>query len=379
MCEHTKNIPSFNNLTIKLCLLYTTIMSNRGLKKQYDRKVLETFDIIGCYFIDLFYNDLFLKAKHIFTTGNAKSLTDVYRSHIIWFMRGIKEKPKNYIDVMKKLLDYYNSATKTITSTLAELENKILSQFIPAEYYQDFNNSNKEKTLHDVIIKAINQLGEIVLEPQMLGKIIDDHLNQGNIQLLQEKMTDIFISQREEYYSQFVNEISRASGNTTVSRDQFKKLKAAYADEVKKRVAAEAERDKAIQLLQASLQKISILEQSQISQNYIPTTPVKAAASFKDQRPAVVANPERDVSAQTTLPEQSLNIVGSVGLKLSDLTIDDNILVDVNNDVKSANTEDSDDGESADSEEIHRMQKEKLKNKRNENPLELEDDPGFGN
>jgi hypothetical protein len=235
-------------------------MSLRNLKNKYDRKVLETFDLIGCYFIDLFYNDLFLKSKHAFTTGHSKSLTETYRSHIIWFMRGIDEKPKNYIEVMKKLLDYYNSATKTITSTLSELEHKILCQFIPTEYYQDFTNANKEKVLHDIIIRAVNQLGEIALEPVMLGKIIDDHMNQGNVQLLQEKMTDIFIILREEYYSKFVNEISKASGNKTVSIEQFKKLKSEYAEEIKRRIGIESERDRAVQLLQVSLKKIAELE-----------------------------------------------------------------------------------------------------------------------
>lgn len=232
------------------------------LKKTYDRKVLATFDLIGCYFIDLFYNDLFLKAKHSFTTGHSKSLTETYRSHILWFMRGIAEKPKNYIEVMKKLLDYYNRETKTITNTLSELENKILSQFIPPEYYQDFTNANREKVLHDIIIRAINQLGEVTLEPSMLGKIIDDHMNAGNIQLLREKLTDIFIAQREEYYSKFVDEISRANGNKSVSREQFKKLKAEYAEELKRRIAAESERDRAVGLLEISLRKINELENS---------------------------------------------------------------------------------------------------------------------
>ena len=402
-------------------------MSSR-LKKQYDRKVLATFDLIGCYFIDLFYNDLFLKAKHQFTTGGAKSLTDVYRSHIVWYMRGIAEKPRNYIEIMKKLLEYYNRETNTVTATLAELENKILSQFIPPEYYQDFNNADKEQTLHCIIIRAINQLGEVVLEAQMLGRIIDDHLNPANVQLLQERMTDIFISQREEYYSKFVNEISKNNGNSTVSRDQFKKLKAAYAEEMKKRVAAETDRDKAVQLLQAALGKISELEaeMKELKERKIATpqriySPVKA--------PVKIESPARNAAS---------NVVGSVGLKLSDLTIDDRMLgtidtsadsaksnisdvvetmpradrnttdrnfrevsdrnttdrntsdrtknakvtmVEESSEEKGDNTEDSAESEESgeDSEEVHRRQKAALLNKTSDLSLGLDDDPGFGN
>jgi hypothetical protein len=312
-------------------------MSLRAAKSKYDRKALETFDIIGCYFIDLFYNDLFLKAKHAFSTGHSKSLTDTYRTHIIWFMRGIAEKPKSYIEVMKKLLEYYNGVTKTITSTLNELENKILSQFIPPEYYQDFTNANKEKVLHDTIIRAVNQLGEITLEANMLGKIIDDHMNQGNIQMLQEKMTDIFISLREEYYSKFVDEISKTNGNKTVSRDQFKKLKAEYAEEIKRRVTAESERDRAVQLLQVSLKKISELEEalnvsSSMSSNISggltinPTNSEPSTPMQKDQTPVRLKSlrspgsqsPIRTVNLKS--PLRPMTSGDTTGLKLSDLT-----------------------------------------------------------
>lgn len=402
-------------------------MSHNRIKKQYDRKVLATFDLIGCYFIDTVYNDLFLKAKHQFTIGGAKSLTDVYRSYVIWYMQGVSEKPKNYIEIMKKFLEYYNKQTNTVTATLAELENKILSQFIPPEYYQDFNNANKEQTLHSIIIKAINQLGEVVLESHMLGRIIDDHLNAANVQILQEKMTDIFISQREEYYSKFVNAISKNNGNTTVSRDQFKKLKDAYAEEVKKRVAAEADRDKALQLLQASLKKISELEANNnvsagsisagsisagnVGTNNVvyPTDGAVAYTKEKQNTPQRVYTPTRNVTpvrnvTQNTTPvrkpdinsSQSVkspqNTVGSVGLKLSDLTIDDHMLAGVTkseaapteeerpeiSEEAGDNTEDSDES-GDDSEEIHKKQKAALSNRNAEFTLGLEDDPGFGN
>jgi hypothetical protein len=360
-----------------------------ALKKSYDRKVLETFDVLGCYFIDLFYNDLFLKAKHAFTTGHAKSLTETYRSHVIWFMRGIAEKPRNYVDVMKKLLEYYNHETKTITSTLSELENKILCQFIPSEYYQDFTNTNKEKVLHDIIIRAINQLGEVVLEPAQLGRIIDDHMNQGNVQLLQEKLTDIFILQREEYYSKFVDEISKANGNKTVSRDQFKKLKAEYASELKRRITAEFERDRAVALLEASLKKIAELEQNlgrqptETSPQKLPAriitpqrvvTPQKKIESLQPATPVRTHTPIRNDTVEPSQLTKLKPIIENVGVKLSDLTLD-SALNPADTESKSEETDDSDESLSEDSEEMHKKQRRALLEKMQVD----DDDPGFGN
>lgn len=396
-------------------------MSHNKIKKQYDRRVLATFDIIGCHFIDTVYNDLFLKAKHQFSIGSAKSLTDVYRSYVIWYMQSVSEKPKNYIEIMKKFLEYYNTQTNTVTATLSDLENKILSQFIPPEYYQDFNNANKEKTLYSIIIKAINQLGEIVLEADMLGRIIDDHLNPINVQILQEKMTDVFISQREEYYSKFVNEISKNNGNTTVSREQFKKLKSAYAEEVKKRIAAEADRDKALQLLQASLKRISELE-ANVSANTYPREDILGRAPSTPQR-VYASTPSHNISNNVThnisnnaparKTETSLRNLQSakspqagVGLKLSDLNINDSTTNDSTTNDRTMSefngperteversevaektaetseerdsTEDSDES-GDDSEEVHKKQKAALIGRNAEFSLGLDDDPGFGN
>lgn len=231
----------------------------------YDRKVLITFDIVGSYFIDFFYNDLFLKAKELHRVGKSKSITDAYRNCIVWYMKGIADTPKTYIDVMKKLSayylrEYYKNAAQATIATLPEFENRILSQFVPPEYFADFTSADKENVLHEIIIRAVNSLGEIVLGTEMLGRIIDDHLNGLNIQSLQEQMVNVLVDLREGYYSKFVSDVSKSNGNKTVSIDQFKKLKAAYAAEVSTRVNLETERDKVIHLLNAALQKINSLE-----------------------------------------------------------------------------------------------------------------------
>lgn len=228
-----------------------------GKHRNYDRRILMTFDIIGSYFIDVFYNDLFLKAKDALKNGRAKSLTDAYRNNVITYMKGVAENAQVYVGLTTKLHQYYHTMAKHNTTTLSDFEDRILSQFIPPEYYGDFTNKNKETALREIIVKAVNQLAEIVLEPRMLGKIIDDHLNETNVSWLQETVIDIFISQREEYFTRFVNEISKTNGNATVSRDMFKKLKSAYVDETKKRISAETDRDRAISLLRGSMEKIT--------------------------------------------------------------------------------------------------------------------------
>lgn len=230
-------------------------MSNKH--RGYDKRILVTFDVIGSYFVDVFYNALFLKAKDALKNSRAKSLTDAYRNNVTTFMRGIAENAKVYVELITKLHEYYTRNAGYHTNTLSEFEDRILSQFIPAEYYGDLTTQNKETAFHDIIVKAVNQLGEIVLEPRMLGRVIDDHQNSNNVLALQDALVDVFVTQREEYYSKFVDEISKTNGNSTVSKAAFKKLKTAFTDEMSKRIKAETDRDRAISMLQGSMKKIS--------------------------------------------------------------------------------------------------------------------------
>jgi hypothetical protein len=233
-------------------------------RKNYDAKVIAVFDHIGSFFVDTFYNSLYLKAHEIVKSGRSgkdSSITDAYRSNVINYMNGIVNRSDLYMVVVKKLHEYYQRSSGFGAVVFSEFEDKVLSQFIPAEYYRDFTEKHKDKTLHEIVIKTVNEFGEVILRKDMLKRVIDDHMNKTNVQLLQDRMMDIFITQREEYYGKFVQEINRNIGNDKVSKKTMDMLKSAFVEEKRKRCEIESEKERAISMISQLVAKINQLEE----------------------------------------------------------------------------------------------------------------------
>lgn len=229
-------------------------------RKNYDDKVIAIFDNIGSFFVDTFYNGLYLKARDLVKTGRAGSITDAYRANVINYMKGIEQRPDLYISVVKKLHEYYQKSSGFGAVVFSEFEDKVLSQFIPREYYRDFTEKHKDSTLHEIIVRTVSDLGEIILQKDLLKRVIDDHMNSANVQILQDKMMDVLITQREDYYGRFVQEINKTNGNDKVSKKVLDKLKAAFVEETKTRVDVETERDRAVSIISQLMKKIAQLE-----------------------------------------------------------------------------------------------------------------------
>lgn len=226
-------------------------------RENYDPKALSTFDIIGSYFVDIFYNDLYLKARDRVKEGRYSSITEAYKANVVNYMHGIKKK-EPYMQVCRLLHEYYQRVTVYSTLTFGDFEVRILSQFIPPEYFNLFTEGDKDSNLCAIITRTVQEFGERVLAPEGLRRIIDDHSNQKNVELLQDIIVDILKIQREEYYVQFAKKINQRSGK--VSEEIVVTLKAKIVEETRKRCTAEQDRDRALNIIKQLVQKISDLE-----------------------------------------------------------------------------------------------------------------------
>src|SRR5271169_5796594 len=94
-------------------------------KRNYDRQVIGLFDTLGCFFVDIFYNDLYLKAKGSVKEGKFGSVTDAYRANILNYMNGIKLR-ELYTGVVKKLHEYYQRVTGFSSLVFVDFEDKVL-------------------------------------------------------------------------------------------------------------------------------------------------------------------------------------------------------------------------------------------------------------
>lgn len=216
-------------------------------KKNYDKKLIALFDIVGSYFVDTFYNSLYLKSKDVFISGRTQSLTEAYRGVTISYLKGLSTRIDLYRQIIKKLHEYYQRTIGRTSGVFTDFEDVFLSKFIPKDYYENFTSQDKDKTLHDIIIRSVSELIELILKDHNMQKIIDDHMNKSNVVFLQQNMVNIHTRIREEYYSKFVTEIIN-DDKSAIPTALYNKLKHALKDETELRITAEADRDKAINM-----------------------------------------------------------------------------------------------------------------------------------
>ncbi len=222
-------------------------------RDSYDRATLRVFDIIGSFFVDTFYNGHYLLADQHVKGGRASSITDAYRSIVIGYMNGISSRPDLCNKAGRDLHNYHQKYT-AVTS-FADFEDRLLSVFIPKDYYNDFDSATKDRTMHDILVRTANEFGAIIVSGKMLHRIIDDHMNKNNVTLLQDKMVDILITQRCDYYEKFASVISGKNTGDTVSKALLNKLKDAFVAEKKAGCKAQSDLERAIAIIRQLVAK----------------------------------------------------------------------------------------------------------------------------
>ena len=257
-------------------------------RRNYDPRALAVFDIVGSYFVDVVYNNHYLLAKEAVKSGSATNVTDAFRANIMSYMNGLSKRDDLFKKVVYQLHEFYQRNSGFGAIVLSEFQDKILSKFIPPEYYRDFAERHKDNALREIIVSSINEFGEFVVGRQALRRIIDNHMNRANVDFLQDHIVDIFIMQREEYYSKFAREISKQNAGDSVTKETGRKLKVAYLTEKKKCISLTEDNERAISIIKQLTQKISHLSES------LDTQKRCVARLEKQLRPDPVAHRRRE-------------------------------------------------------------------------------------
>jgi hypothetical protein len=218
-------------------------------KENYNPKVLSTFEIIGCYFIDIFYNHLYLTAqdKHKLDPargGSASdagpvsfayvpgSMTDHYKEIVRAYELGIRREPNYYEKSIKGLHDYYCAHTKFSAITLADFINRVLGQFLPTEYFNVLTEQDKFFFLNKIIVKSITKFTDQVLQIEMLKMVIDNHRDESNARYWVDKFIDILIVEREQIFRKFVKQEIKRGRKIDIFEDTDEKIDKTIVDKI---------------------------------------------------------------------------------------------------------------------------------------------------
>lgn len=189
-------------------------------RENYDPKILSTFNIIGSYFVDYYYNQLYHSSRRIHEKHARSSLTDEYKRAVQVFYEECNRNKNQYTLVITRLHEYYKSTTKFSTILLQDFTSKILSHFLPDEHYSVMNSQEKSYFLKKIIVNIIRDFTIYVSQIDTLLQVIDDHSNRQNVQIWMNHIVDIQIRVRENLWHNFISQ-GKAQ---TVNIDLFNRM-----------------------------------------------------------------------------------------------------------------------------------------------------------
>ena len=197
-------------------------------RKNYNKKTISTFEIIAAYFVDVFYNHLYLNAKksHTLRPSENGSLTDAYKIAIVAYQDGLTRNKNHYDSTVKGVLDTYKIHTRFSTMTMDAFINEFLQQFIPDEHYRILSDQEKYAFVNDIIMFVVTSLSSNILQPSMMKMVIDNHDDDGNIRIWLDHIVDLQIYKREDIYHKFLVREKKMKEPPKVGLEVLQKLQA---------------------------------------------------------------------------------------------------------------------------------------------------------
>jgi hypothetical protein len=200
-------------------------------KANYNKRALSTFEIIGSFVVDLYYNHFYQEAKRLHTEGRSASITDGYKHAIKAYIRSLG-KPESYRKTIVGIHKYYYTTTRFTTISFSDCIDDITKHFVPDEFFEATSNKQRDNILRTVLTNSIKQFSSDVLCSNILDTLIDNHSDTFIVRNMQDKMVQALMFEREKMFQRIFNVQNKPSGGGGF--DVIMKMKAEMIKLVKK-------------------------------------------------------------------------------------------------------------------------------------------------
>ncbi len=178
-------------------------------RNSYSKRTLDTFEVIGSYFVDIYYNHLYIEAKKLRSDNSVNNVTEGYKHGLNAYLQGI-DNPKLYKKTLVGLHEFFIASGFSSISFSEYLE-RMTQEFIPQDYYDSVSNPQKISILKLVLCQSNKIFIEKIVRNYM-RMIIDKHMEVDNVRVLQDEFVDILILQRESMYNRFISTRTKNNG-----------------------------------------------------------------------------------------------------------------------------------------------------------------------
>ena len=198
-------------------------------RHNYSNKTIEVYEIMSAYYVDIFYNHLYIEAKKLKASGNVSSITEGYKHTLNAFLKGLSN-PKLYKKSIVGI-HYYFINIGFASISFSKCVDKLTKAFIPSDYFNSLSSTQKMGVLRMVINQSMKIFIKSIVDEHM-SKIIDNHKDSDNVRILQDVLIDCFILEREGMYQRFISQQTTTHQDETVNRLVAEKMQ----QEIKKLV-----------------------------------------------------------------------------------------------------------------------------------------------
>src|SRR6185436_9173398 len=108
-------------------------------RSDYSKKTIDTFELMSVYFIDIYYNHLYVEAKNCRNDNKVSSVTEGYKYTLTVFIRGI-DNIKHYKKTLVGIHDSFVNHGGFINLSFVDCINRITNEFIPKDFISVITN-----------------------------------------------------------------------------------------------------------------------------------------------------------------------------------------------------------------------------------------------
>jgi len=233
------------------------------MQHHYDRKTTTMFEVIGSYFVNYYYNKLYIMAHNRNKLkDNSTSLTDEYKAAVKTYSWGIKHNQEYYSRTIKGIHEHYQHYTKYATISLVDFIDNVLECFVPVEYFKDLTEKNKEFFIRKIVVDSVVEMMSHILTFKTLSEIIDNHKDRENVRALQNRMSEIFSDIREQIYNQFTRQLTGKKEVETVDIGVVQKFKALLEQTTKEKIDGQIKIEQMQKMIIALSKQAELLKQT---------------------------------------------------------------------------------------------------------------------
>lgn len=291
---------------------------NRHLSK-YGNNTITRFDIVGSFFVNLFYNEFFKKANSIKQQSLDKSTTEIFKELVVAYSE-FTHREEFFKQAVKGIHAYIISNTNQIDMTHKECIDFIVKEFIPQNIFESLRENQKAKIFHDAIANVVRQFISTIVS-KYIKMVIDYRGSPESSTVLQNEFLDIICLEKDKVYGRF---ISPKSANMIPAEVYKKKMNAVVEvinmkeKELKKKdkiiEALKKVNDKSAFIIKSLQEKITYMSKESKSNSPVARSIIKQATNNKsDNTDSSIDNENSYVNRQRiNSDDNSVTSVSSV-------------------------------------------------------------------